>query len=337
MEHGLRFGKRIKRDICNSLGVVVLPAGTIFRQEHLTLLRNHRIEANDLAFSSESEERYKAASKNVNKIVGTSHEFIEKMRVTHKVPVMEFRQEILPTVQQISEHPDVFQLFTIVRATDEYTYTHNIGVGILSTLIGRWMKLSESDLNLLSLAATLHDVGKVMVPTEILTKPGKLTSEEYEIIKKHTIYGYQLIKATPGLSHRVALVALQHHERLDGKGYPFGVKGDKIDYLSKIVAVADIFHAMSSTRPYHHPIAFHEIISQMRAGLFGELDSRITSVFLEQVMNRTVGHQVLLTDGRSGEVVLINPHRPELPLVKINDDFIDLNQVTDLRIQEITI
>ncbi|MEO3946420.1 HD-GYP domain-containing protein [Gorillibacterium sp. CAU 1737] len=331
------IGKRIKRDIHNALGVVVLAAGTVFREEHLLLLRNHRISMGELTFESEPGENPPSPRERVSVLVNTSRSLIENIQTTRKVPVMAFRQDVLPMVQELSKHPDVFALFNTVRATDEYTYTHNIGVGILSTLIGRWMNLSETELGLLSIAATLHDVGKVMIPAEILTKPGKLTDEEYELIKKHTIHGYQILRDTPGLSHRVALVALQHHERLDGRGYPFGIREDKLDPLSKIVAVADIFHAMSSTRPYHEPIAFHEIISQMRSGLFGELDSRITSVFLEQVMHRTVGHQVLLTDGRSGEVVLIHPHRPELPLIKVEEEFIDLNQAAGLRIQEITV
>jgi HD-GYP domain-containing protein (c-di-GMP phosphodiesterase class II) len=273
----------------------------------------------------------------VKQVVHTSKELFDSIRDTRKIPLMEFRNEILPVIQQVSESINIFQLFHAVKATDDYTYQHNIGVGILSTLIGRWLNLTEPEIATLSLAATLHDVGKMQVPIEMLNDPGKLSDDELAMVKKHTIYGYDLLKDTVGLNQRIPLVALQHHERNDGKGYPFGLKQDKIDFFSKIVMVADIFHAMSSKRPYHNPMPFHEIVSQMRKGIFGELDPNIVSVFLDNIVNRMIGQNIVLTDGRIGEVISLNPHDIETPLIKINDEFIDLSKRNDIRITEISI
>src|SRR5690606_28020956 len=93
--------------------------------------------------------------------------------------------------------------------------------------------------------------------------PGKLTDEEYAIMKKHTIYGYEILNDTVGISHRQALVALQHHERMNGSGYPMGIKRDNIDLFSRIVAVADIFHAMTSNRVYRTHSPFYEVLTEM--------------------------------------------------------------------------
>jgi HD-GYP domain-containing protein (c-di-GMP phosphodiesterase class II) len=247
----------------------------------------------------------------------------------------EIRNEVLPAILQLSKNKDIFELFEAVKAKDDYVYQHNVGVGVISTLIGRWMNLDDSELSILSLAATLHDVGKIKLPLEVLNKPGKLNEIEFQLIKKHTIFGYELLKGTTGLSLRIARVALQHHEREDGNGYPLGLKKENIDLFSSIVAVADIFHAMSSKRPYHEPLSFHEIVNQMTDGKFGVLNPQIISVFIENLMKRLVGKQVLLTDGREGEVVYINPHNIETPLIKLADYFLDLSQERDVHIKSI--
>jgi len=157
------------------------------------------------------------------------------------------------------------------------------------------------------------------------------------LVKKHTIFGYEMLKETTGANSHITLAALQHHERNDGRGYPLGLKEEQIDSYSKIIAVADIFHAMSSKRPYHEPVPFHVIVDQMRRGSFGALDPHVVSVFLENIVKRTVGREVLLTDGRIGEIVYLNPHNIETPLIRINDEYIDLSKRPEINIKEISI
>jgi HD-GYP domain-containing protein (c-di-GMP phosphodiesterase class II) len=201
---------------------------------------------------------------------------------------LEVREKIIPPIQEAAENPNVFQLFSQLQSRDDYTYRHNIGVGVIAALIGKWMNLSGSTLSLLTLSATLHDVGKMKVPLDILNKPGRLTDEEFKHIKKHTIHGYDLIKSTVGLSHRTALVALQHHEREDGSGYPFQLKGEKIDLLSKIVGVADVFHAMTSNRVYHDASPFFHVMKQMNDDVFGKLNPEVVTTFVQHIMNKRI-------------------------------------------------
>ncbi|RKP56101.1 HD-GYP domain-containing protein [Cohnella endophytica] len=336
------LGKLVLNDISNSRGVTIIPAQTVIDRDAVRLMINHKISMESIAVALDIPEvpissPELAARKLTDETVEISKELFESIKSSRKIPLMEIRKDVLPAIHSLSKNPNLFELFETVKAKDDYTYQHNVGVGILATLIGRWMGLNDLELSMLSLAAVLHDVGKVKIPKEILNKPGKLTTEEFQEIKKHTIYGYEMLKETKGLNIRIANVALQHHERNDGTGYPLGLKKEQLDPFSSIVAVADIFHAMSSKRPYHEPIPFYEIVSQMRQGKFGELDPQIVSVFIENIMKRLIGEQVVLTDGRKGEVVYLNPQCIEQPLIKVEDEFFDLSKEKELQIQEIIV
>jgi HD-GYP domain-containing protein (c-di-GMP phosphodiesterase class II) len=332
------LGKRAKNDVLNSVGLMLVPARVIIDEGHIRLLEQHHIHVSEImliddrhgANPSPPTELVKEAAK-------YSKDLFDKIKVTKKLPLLEITKELLPLVEQVSSHPNVFQLFESVKAKDEYTHQHNIGVGVLSTLIGKWMKLSGPDIAILALSATMHDVGKVFIPNEILLKPGKLTMEEFEEMKRHTTYGYEILKETEGINSRIPLVALQHHERTNGAGYPQRLQEHELDPFSKIVAVADVFHAMSSKRPYHDPLPFYEVVDRMRKGSFGELDHRVVSFFLKMMIRHLVGCIVKLTDGRWGEVVFINQNDDTHPIVKIGDTFLDLSQDHHIHIQEVVV
>lgn len=336
------LGKRLRYDVTTSYGLVLVPIHTILSEEHLDLFKQHRIDMMDIVTTTMPDNETQAApaheaSRLVQKATEYAKDLFERIQTQKKIPLLEIKSELIPIVQQAADNPDLFQLFQAVKAKDEYTHQHNIGVGVLSTLIGKWMELADTEVALLSLAATMHDVGKIKISQEILMKPGKLSKEEYEEIKKHTIYGYNMLRETVGINYRVALVALQHHERADGTGYPLQLQDSQLDKMSRIVAVADVFHAMSSKRPYHEMMPFHEVVSRLRKGFFGELDPHIVSVFLQNMINNLVGRQVLLTDGRWGEVVYINPTDDTNPLVKIENSFLDLSRERHIHIKEVVI
>ena len=254
---------------------------------------------------------------------------------TGVVPVEEIKKDILPTIKQAAEIPHIYHLFYELKTKDEYTYRHMICVGIIATMIGKWLKLSQSDLIDLSLGATLHDIGKAKVAQEILNKPGRLTQEEYHEMKRHTIHGYNLLRDIPKINERVALIALQHHEREDGRGYPFSLRNEKIERLAKIVAIADVYHAMSSSRVYHQAEPFHIVISQMHEDVFGKFDPEIMLVFLFKIMDSLVGRRVLLSNGDEGTIVRIDPYEPLRALVRSDDILIDMRLNRGLRISRV--
>jgi HD-GYP domain-containing protein (c-di-GMP phosphodiesterase class II) len=262
-------------------------------------------------------------------------EIFDVVAKTGVVPVSEIKNEIMPAIRQAAEIPHIYHLFYELKSKDEYTYRHTVCVGIISTLLGKWLNLPQSDLNDLSLGATLHDIGKARIPADILNKPGRLTMEEYAEMKRHTVYGYRLLKDIPELNDRVALIALQHHEREDGGGYPFSLPSDKIDEFAKIVAIADVYHAMSSSRVYHQAEPFHIVISQMQNDVFGKFNPKIMLVFLYRIMDSLVGKRVLLSNGEEGTILMVDKFEPLRALIKTEDTLIDLRLNRGLRISRV--
>lgn len=274
-------------------------------------------------------------SKKIDDASMQMEEIFDIVAKTGVVPVSEIRNEIIPVIRQAAEIPHIYHLFYELKAQDEYTYRHTVCVGIISTLIGKWMGLEQSELHDLALGATLHDIGKARIPANILNKPGRLTQEEYNEMKRHTVYGYRMLKDIPELNERVALIALQHHEREDGGGYPFSLRSEKIDELAKIVAIADVYHAMSSSRVYHQAEPFHIVISQMQNDVFGKFDPKIMLVFLYRIMDSLVGRRVLLSDGEEGTILMVDPFEPLRALIKTGDTLVDLRLNRGLRISRV--
>lgn len=327
-------GSKIKRDVFNAFGLVLIPANTILDIGHLEIIIKHHITIDDhdveygqLALQSNDLLVYQATAE--------IKEIFQTIRSKQAIPLEEVNNNVIPTIYKAMEYSSLYGVLSGLQAKDDYTYRHNIGVGVISTMLGKWLNVGKEELRLLSIAATLHDVGKVHIDDDILNKPGKYSDEEYEIMKKHTTYGYEIINNTPGIPKRMALVALQHHEREDGKGYPSGIKGDQIDYHSKIVAVADVFHAMTSKRVYRNATPFYQVIQQMNLDGFGKLDPSICATFVQRMMEMSIGSEVLLTDGRRGRIIMVHPRDPVNPLVQIDNHYIDLSKDRQTHIQEI--
>jgi hypothetical protein len=151
----------------------------------------------------------------------------------------------------------------VVEARDPYTQGHQVGVAKLGRLIGTEMGLSADDINAIEITSLVHDIGKLSIPAEILTKPGKLSDTEFAIIKSHSLKGYEILRAID-FGWPVAETVLQHHERLDGSGYPNSLSGDEISMAARVVAVADVIEAMASHRPYRAALGLEPAIREIR-------------------------------------------------------------------------
>lgn len=152
---------------------------------------------------------------------------------------------------------------------------------------------------------------------------------------KHTVYGHELLSGLPTIPDSAAIVALQHHEREDGMGYPSGLRSNQIHFFSKIVAIADIYHAMSSERVYHEATPFYLIIKQMQNDIYGRLDAHILFVFMEGLLQALVGKKVKLNNGEYGWILLLNRYNPLKSLVKTERGIIDLMAFPEIEIVKI--
>ena len=180
-----------------------------------------------------------------------------------------------------------------------------------------------------------HDIGKLLIPKEILDKPGRLTLSEYEIMKSHTIRGYQLIKEWE-LNEHIVNCALMHHERCNGSGYPFGITGDKIDEYAKIIAIADVYEAMTANRAYRGPICPFDVVAQFEDKGFDLYETRYLLVFIQNIVDSYLHTKVKLNNGETAEIILINKQRGSKPVVITSTGRpVDLSKEPELRIEEV--
>jgi len=219
-----------------------------------------------------------------------------------------------------------------IKDTDEYTYNHSVNVAIYSVYIGRLLGLDDGRLRELCQAALLHDIGKAKVPKDILNKKGKLTKEEFSIVKKHTIDGYVLSKGMSFLTEEVRDAILCHHEREDGSGYPYGIKGRKINLYAKILAITDVYDALTSERAYKKKSTPFDAIEEFYNMGINKFSRPILNIFLKNISQLYVNSKVILNDGRVGKIEFIPPKDLIFPIINIHGEYIDLSTNPSLKI-----
>lgn len=213
---------------------------------------------------------------------------------------------------------DVFDMLHNMRQVNDSTYAHSLNVAIISRIIGKWLHFSNAELDTLTLAGLLHDIGKTKIPDEVLNKDGKLTDEEFQMIRNHPKYGYDILKSQPLNSH-IKKAALMHHERCDGSGYPMGLTMEEIDDYALIIAIADVYDAMTAARSYRAPLCPFEVIAEFEKDGLQKYKPKYILTFLENIANAYQNNRVMLSDGTSARIVLLNHRRLSKPLVQLDD------------------
>lgn len=243
-------------------------------------------------------------------------------------------QNVIDIIPESATTINIFDMIHNTREHNDPVYAHSINVALIANILGRWLDFSDEDLKVLTVAGLLHDVGKSRIPENILNKPGKLSSSEFEIIKNHPIYGHNLLKGR-GMDSRILNATLQHHERSDGSGYPNGLKDDEIDSFAKIIAIADVYDAMTASRDFRSSTCPFKVVALFEQEGLGKYDPHYILIFLERIVLTYINNNVQLSDGRIGEVVMINKLNLSRPIVKIGEEFVDLSTKKDLIIESI--
>lgn len=228
----------------------------------------------------------------------------------------------------------VFDMLHNMREIDDSTYVHSVNVALIATVLGRWIHMPEEDLRILTSCGLLHDIGKLLMPKEILTKPGKLTDEEYAVIKTHPKKGFDLLK-TLDLDERILFSALAHHERCNGSGYPLKLHSPQIHEFAKIISIADVYDAMTAARVYRAPVCPFKVISIFETEGYDLYDLKYLLPFLSHVVDSYIHTSVLLSNGDTGEVIMINQRSLSRPVVKCSNSYIDLSKERKIHIESI--
>ncbi|PRR77095.1 Cyclic di-GMP phosphodiesterase response regulator RpfG [Clostridium liquoris] len=233
-------------------------------------------------------------------------------------------------MDELNSPSTIIKNIVLEGSGEDCIFKHSVNVAALSLLLGKWIGYDKTKLNLLAYSATLHDFGKSKIDKSILYKQTRLTEKEFKEIRKHPIIAYNLVKNMTTLNASVGYGILMHHERMDGSGYPLGLKGDEINEFAKIIAIADTFDAVNSNRIYRKrkdPFGALEIIQR---DSLGKLDYNYSKIFIEHIVNYYIGEKVLLDNNDVCKIIQIDVNNLSCPLLLNNDNFIDLKKRKDL-------
>ncbi len=331
-------------DIFEQNGVLLIGANTELTDAHIDFLKRKHIDEINILESTDTNVITKPNVK--IQPVDMVNDVEEKYRSTvtrFKSIYTEFKLGWVPVYQEIDDAIEplyeailnddyITRKMWQIHAYDDYTFDHSVRVSMISGLLAKWCGLNQAQIKDAALAGLLHDIGKCNIPDQILNKPSTLTIEEFKVMKTHAILGYILIKDIPNISYDVLLGVMQHHERVDGTGYPNGIKGNEINYLAKIVAVADVYCAM--TQDWIYKVAMHpfEAMSFILEKCHSSLDFSMSKTFLANISHFYIGHRVELNNKQQGEIIMTYKDDPARPLVRIGEEYIDLRRHMDLEI-----
>lgn len=226
------------------------------------------------------------------------------------------------------------EMLHCIKSYDDATFSHSMNVAILTDVFAAWLGFSDNDRKSACFAGALHDVGKTQIDKDLLNKQGKLTTEEFQKIKDHPLLGYNMIKGFD-IDEEIKLAVLQHHERFDGTGYPYGIAGAAIGEYARLVAIADVYDAMTSNRVYRNHLCPFDVIRNFEFDDRLKYAPELLTPLLSQIAETYIHHTVRLSNSKEGEVILINRSELSKPIVKIDESYIDLSKRRSLTIADV--
>ncbi|MCX4267942.1 MAG: HD-GYP domain-containing protein [Lachnospiraceae bacterium] len=327
-------GMKLANSVYNNADQLILPKGSRITEESITRLQFYEIDrvlieslvpiepSDEDIFRTTYSERVKASEEFINfkkqfdNTIEITKSTLDEVAAGNSSP--ELIEQIFSSATSLintsENNLELLDMLHSMRDSDDVTYTHSLNVSIISAIIGRWLHLSEEDLNTLTIAALFHDIGKLLIPPEILQKTSKLTAEEYELLKTHPYKGYQLLKGF-GMDEKIALAAMQHHERCDGSGYPGRLTKNNINSFAKIIAIADVYDAMTAARAYRGPLCTFEVLSTFEKEGYRCYDASYLVPFMHNIVNSYINNTVRLNNGEKGSIIMINKTALSRPIV----------------------
>ncbi len=326
----------LAQDIVDRYGRTLVTAGMPLKQELINLLKKHEI-------FSISVRDYKTSNYEISKAydlinMDTRLKLISNVEdafnstdglVRHLTQLQNYVNDIVST---LAKNKNVLMYLDDVNSTSDYLFMHSVNVGLFSIIIGIAMNLPYDELCLLGMGGLLHDFGKTRITKYILDKQGQLTSEEFNEIKEHAALGYNILKIDTYLDYRVTFMALQHHERCDGSGYPWGISGHQIHPLARIVAVADVYDALTTNRVYRSRLSSFEAMEIINKGNEIHFDSNVIEAFNRIAIPYQIDSNVKLTNGIEGKVLRLNSSNLARPLITTPAGIINLLHEPDIAI-----
>nr|WP_302328533.1 HD-GYP domain-containing protein [Salirhabdus salicampi] len=348
----LKPGCLLIEDVMGNTLKPIIPRNTVIQPLHIEVLQAFLIEEVEVSTRLANGDKFEPnqkVQKNEEEIkkegvldlyfhsVNKTREMFKHWQGGKSIDIQAVRNHFVPLVKAALKSPEVIFSFYHYAEKEQYFYHHAVTVGIICSFLGKQLNLSEGDQIQVGLAGYFSDCGMAKIEPNLLKKEKSFTIEELEIVKKHPVYSYRMIEHITALKKEVKLAVLQHHERLDGSGYPFQMDQNQIHLYSKIVSVADVFHAMTCERSYKRKKSPFKVIEEMLHEEFGKLDLIVMQTLIKHLTNYSLGTKVKLSNSLLGEIVYIDSHAPTRPMVQLdyNKELVALGEHTDLYIEEI--
>ncbi len=327
----LEYGMKLGQTILDDMGHVMIQEGMPLDDYYIRYLEEHGIES-ILIQDGEEVPDVPLTTKAKHAVERLRHEDPAKMQLSEDV-----KRRVNEGVQYLFDNPEsndfinatnnvtdeltkaimendaVAVDISTLKVSDEYTFKHSVDVASLSMIIAKKYGLKPEAIREIGIAGLLHDIGKSKIPNEILNKPGKLTDEEFAQIKNHSLFGYRLIENS-SFSLAIKNGVLQHHEKMNGRGYPMGVKADKIHTYARIISVCDVYDALVTERPYKKGFSKKDAIEILMT-MTEDLEMKAMKSFLTSIILYPVDSIVHLSNGEYAKVVENNPNYPLRPTV----------------------
>lgn len=324
---------------------LVLPKGTILDEKDIERIRSYSL------YNIFVEEEKKPVVPKQEKSDSSNLSYSEKLKNTEEF--IRFKQHIEDNAEKLEESfrllandsipldvdkltepvyhlfveaggtAGVFDMLHNLRDSSDEVYMHSLNVSLISNTLATWMRLPEHKIQLATAAGLLHDIGKVLMPPELLGKNKQLTDYEQRTMNEHVIKGYELVKDKDIDTH-IKNAIIMHHERRDGSGFPFHLKNDQIDEIASIVAVADVYDSLTTRKKYREPICPFYVIQQFENEGLDKYDPNTILTFLSNIVNTFIANRVMLSNGLTGEIIFVNPEHLAKPVVKCGEKYIDL-------------
>lgn len=349
----LQVGCIVSEDIIGLSNRPIIPKKTIINQEHITILKAFLIKDIKIEPFLVTGKKFTPTSREEMDMPGQREgssflevylhtirhykKLFEGWQAGSPVDVASLRKILVPLFEH--EQLNANMLFSLhhYSAVKDYLHHHAVSVALLSMFLAGKLNYTQKEIMQIGIAGALIDCGMAKVPPSILSKSGALTAKEFEEVKQHPVHSYQMLKQNSAMSENIRLAVLQHHERIDGSGYPLGVTGEKLHSFSKIIAVADVFHAMTSERKYKKKQSSFRVLESIIKEHFGKFDIQTVQALTSGIANMSNGSRVRLSNNETGEIVYIDAGKPTRPMIKMDETgaIIQLTDYHDLHIEEV--
>ncbi|MBI3546756.1 MAG: HD-GYP domain-containing protein [Gammaproteobacteria bacterium] len=267
--------------------------------------------------SSVLEEEISHAKAIVTETRQTVYTIMDDVRLGHSIDTTSAKKVVADMVDSVIRNPDALMCLNQLKHKDEYTALHSLRVCVLALAFGRHLDLTNEELNLLGMGALLHDIGKMKVPLDIINKPGRLTEQEFELMKSHVPRGVEILEQTHGIPSQAIDVARFHHERYAGAGYAMGMKGENIGLFGSIGAIVDCYDAITSDRSYHVGMSAHDALKKMYSWRGKDFQPLLVEQFIQCMGIYPIGSVVEFNNGSIGVVISVNRLRRLKPKVAL--------------------